>query len=130
MMTEATTFESWAMVEIMGHQQFAGYVTTQVIGGASLIRVDVPEIEVTRYGETKKIEPFTKMFGSASIYCITPCDEATARRAAQSYQSIPFATYVAPTVVALPPPEPEELEAGQDDDSELEDDDDIPDDYR
>lgn len=126
MTAEATTFESWAMVEIMGHQQFAGYVTTQVVGGASLIRVDVPAIEVTRYGEKKKIEPFTKMFGAASIYCITPCDEATARRAAQSYQSIPFATYVAPTFAALPAPDREELEAWQDDDSELEDDDDLP----
>ena len=66
-------FESWAIVEIFGHQTFVGLVTEQTIGGASLIRVDVPA--------TENVAAFTKLFGASAIYCITPCDEATARQA-------------------------------------------------
>jgi len=36
-MVEKSTFESWAIVEVMGHRQFAGLVTEQTIGGASFV---------------------------------------------------------------------------------------------
>ena len=35
-----SSFDSWAIVEIFGHQTFAGRVTEQAIGGASFVRVD------------------------------------------------------------------------------------------
>lgn len=38
-------FESWALVELFGHQRIAGHVTEQQIGGCQFVRVDVPEIE-------------------------------------------------------------------------------------
>jgi len=47
-MSDSKTFESWAIVEVMGHRQFAGYVSEQAIGGASFVRVDVPEVHAGR----------------------------------------------------------------------------------
>lgn len=74
-------FDSWAVVEVMGHRVFAGRVTEQVIAGAGFVRVDVPR--------DSQHEPFTKMIGTASIYAITPCSEAVARKAAAQNQERP-----------------------------------------
>jgi hypothetical protein len=63
-------FEQFAIVELMGHSVISGLVSEQVIGGQPFVRVDVPT--------TQKQLAFTKFFGSGAIYCITPCDEATA----------------------------------------------------
>lgn len=82
-------FEGWAVVEVMGHKKFAGFVSEQVIAGAALIRVDVPETQQRKYisgygGYTAEVKPgYTKLLGVSSIYCITPCNEATARACAQ-----------------------------------------------
>lgn len=62
-------FGTWAMVELFGHTRLAGYVSEFSIGSASYIRVDVPKV-----GSTVP-EPFTKIYGPAAIYCITPCSE-------------------------------------------------------
>ncbi len=43
-------FDTWAVVEVMGHNTYAGRVTEQAIGGASFIRVDVPEIPAAVLG--------------------------------------------------------------------------------
>lgn len=90
--SENETFDSWAIVEIMGHSRFAGHVTEQQIGGSSLVRVDVPAS-----GETPA---FTKLFGPSAIYCISPCTEETARRMVALFESRPFAMYSLPM---LPP---------------------------
>ncbi len=92
--SDAATFESWAIVEIMGHRRFAGFVSEQQIGGASFVRIDVPKIEPA--GEDKGAEPFTKLFGAASIYCITPCTETTARAFAMSQRAKAFAEFSIP----------------------------------
>lgn len=74
----ADSFDAWAIVEIMGHQTFAGRVTEQTIGGASFVRVDVPASD----GKPA----FTKIFGAGSIYCITPVTEEIAKRAVAQHQ--------------------------------------------
>lgn len=76
--------DCWAIVEVMGHKRFAGHVTEQLFGSASLIRVDVPATEQpARYGrEAYTTAEYSKLIGLASIYCITPCTEEVARRAA------------------------------------------------
>lgn len=89
----AEAFDSWGVVEVMGHQTYAGRITEQTIGGQAFVRVDVPEI-----GETP---PFTKLFGSGSIYCITPTSEDVARRvAAQQFKS-PVYLYDVPSTRRL-----------------------------
>ncbi len=41
--TESPKFETWAILEIMGHVKLAGFVTEQTIAGSAFIRIDVPE---------------------------------------------------------------------------------------
>ena len=73
-MTQSQDFDEWAVLEIMGHNRFAGRVMEQSIGGSSFVRIDVPAV-----GDR---QPFTKIFGAGSIYCITPVTEDVARRIA------------------------------------------------
>ncbi len=94
MNAEAQKLEMWAIVEVMGHNRFAGFVTEQPVGGASLLRIDVPEVE----GRAA----FTKFIGVGSIYAITPCTEETARAFAAHYRLRPFHEYDLPR---LPAPE-------------------------
>lgn len=83
-------FETWAIVEVMGHRQFAGFVSEQSIGGSSFVRIDVPANE--QYG----LHAFTKLLGAGSIYAISPCTEETARAFAAQSRSKSFSEYEAP----------------------------------
>jgi len=89
----AEPFASWAVVEVMGHVRMAGMVSEQTIGGAALIRVDVPEVpgHDDEWGRTyPPVAAFTKFLGSGSIYSLTPCTEAVARRAAETFRAAPI----------------------------------------
>lgn len=80
----------WAVVEVMGHKRFAGWVTEQVIAGTGFVRVDVPGV-----GEGEQaIAAFSKFFGTKSIYAITPTDEETARRMAGAIRETPIDRWV------------------------------------
>jgi hypothetical protein len=79
MQAEKKPFETWAIVELMGHNQIAGRVTEEPIAGTALLRVDVPQV-----GEWPG---HTKYFGGGSIYAIHPCTEDIARSAAERLQS-------------------------------------------
>lgn len=106
MSTTTTTlakFEEWAVIEIMGHKRFAGFITEQAIGGASFVRVDVPEIDV---GGGTVMPAFTKLFGAASVYCISPCTEQTARAFAKTLRAESFHRYEAPRLEAHAPTAP------------------------
>lgn len=98
----AEKFDAWAIVEAMGFKKLAGHVTEQSIAGASLIRVDVPEIVV---GDIT-VPSYSKLIGVASIYMITPTDEETARKAAKvlAHQNDPLPVYI--------PPQPKQIPAG------------------
>lgn len=92
-----TKFEEWAVVEVMGHKRFAGLVTEHAMGGTSFVRIDVPQIELP----TGDVLPaFTKLFGAASIYCISPCTEETARAFAATIRAEGFSRYEAPRLEA------------------------------
>ena len=67
-----TTFESWALVELMGHQRIIGKASEVTHFGAPLLRIDVPA-----QGEDAA---YTKFYGGGAIYCITPISEAVAMR--------------------------------------------------
>ena len=75
----------WMIVELFGHQRIAGRFREEEIGGASFIRIDVPE--------TSKRDGFTKYFGASAIYAMTPVDEETAKLAAEAYQNVPVETW-------------------------------------
>lgn len=85
---EATTtdkFESWAIVEIMGHVKLAGMATTQVFGSTVMLRVDVPETD---------LQPaHTQYYGMGSIYSLKPCDEQVARLHANVLNVSPITDY-------------------------------------
>src|SRR6202050_1618587 len=73
---EAEPLKSWALVELFGHQRIVGHVTVDPIDFPGMVRVDVPDLlkdgVVSRPG-------FTRYFGRASIYALTPCTEDTVR---------------------------------------------------
>lgn len=81
-MTEREDFQEWAIVELMGHVQFAGRVSEQSIGGCSFVRLDVPE--------GKGRPAFCKLWGGGAIYCITITDEKTARAVADNLTPLPL----------------------------------------
>lgn len=98
-------FEGWAVVEVFGHQRYAGYVTTEAFGQAVLFRVDVPPLEERErtakhyeYLDGKSIPPgstmkeaavqgYTKYFGPGAIYALTPCTQEAAEKAVAAMQS-------------------------------------------
>ena len=104
-MSEVNPIETWAIVEVMGHRSFAGYVTEQPIGGASFVRVDVPE--VADRGNGPVLKAFTKLLGAGSIYAISPCTEETARAYAAQLRERCFDFYEAPRLPAIEAPESE-----------------------
>jgi len=83
-----TTIQGWAIVELMGHNVIAGQVAEQTIAGAAFLRVDVPGLE----GQPG----FTKLFGGAAIYAITPTTEEMARQAAGRLATRPVSLWVVP----------------------------------
>ena len=93
-MSETRTFEGYAVIELFGHNIIAGYVSEESIGGASFVRVDVPPVD-DRPG-------YTKFFGGAAIYAITPTDEETTQMAAERLLVRPVKTWVVPNPEELP----------------------------
>lgn len=81
-------FEQWCILDIMGHQRFAGLVTEQTLAGASFLRIDIPE--------TKNQPAFTKLFSPSSVYAITPTTEELAKAMAASINNVPISIYDLP----------------------------------
>jgi hypothetical protein len=84
-MSEQAEFKTWAIVEVMGHSEYAGFVSSESIAGAAMLRVDVPE--------TSKRAAFTKYLSTGAIYGISPCTEETARARAESQQATPISSW-------------------------------------
>ncbi len=78
-------FQLTAMVELFGHQRIAGLVTEQNVGGASFIRVDVPE--------TQDQPKFTRLFNPSAIYAINPVSEETMMIMVGQIQSKPISSW-------------------------------------
>lgn len=101
--SEASKFQHWAIVEVMGHQTFAGYVTEEAIAGKGFVRIDVPEVPTQA--------AFTRYCGPDSIYGIQPVSEELARAIAVRLNRAPVSVYV-PEL--YPPQEPKALPHGED----------------
>lgn len=123
-------FEGWAVVEVFGHQRYAGYVTTEAFGQAVLFRVDVPPLEererLTKHygyddagnsippGSTVKeaaVQGYTKYFGPGAIYAMTPCSREVAEEAVAAMQ-----TRKVSIITRAPEPRPALARAHDDDD--------------
>jgi hypothetical protein len=90
-----TTFEGWAIVELFGHNQIAGYVTDAPQFGTSMMRVDVPEVGIN--------PGYTKFFGGGAIYAVTPTTEEVARVAAHQLDVRPVSVWTVPNSLRLSP---------------------------
>lgn len=89
-----TTFESWALVELMGHQRIVGKASEETHFGAPLLRIDVPA-----QGDESA---YTKFYGGGAIYCITPITEAVAMRMLNNVRPDPVPMWDLRTSPALP----------------------------
>jgi len=78
-------FESWAIVELFGHNQIAGRCTEQNIAGTNMLRVDVPETDLN--------PPFSRLLGSGAIYAINPVTEEVAIHWAKSLHVQPLQSW-------------------------------------
>jgi hypothetical protein len=109
--------ETWAIVEVMGHQVYAGFVRQVSVGGAAMIRVDVPELppreeKYESYDDAgklvykKRIIPgvpaFTKLLGVSSIFAITPCSKEAAEAAIERFRARPMNVVDVPGQRSLP----------------------------
>jgi hypothetical protein len=69
-MSEQQAFESWAVLELMGHRQRPGMVKEVEIAGGKMLRVDIP---------MKDGADVTEFYGISSVYSIRPVSEEIAR---------------------------------------------------
>ena len=123
MENEQAKFTGWAIVEMMGHQREAGYVTTESYGQAVLFRVDVPELPERDYilerpawdidniylAAGSKVRrgscgARSRLISPAAVYAINPCTEAAARKAIESS--------IVPRLLLLEAPKERQLAAG------------------
>lgn len=84
-----STVEFWAVIELFGHNTIAGFVTEQSIGGGAFIRIDVPAAD-------EEHSAFTKFYGAAAIYGITPTSEEVALAAVKRLRVRPVSPYTVP----------------------------------
>lgn len=84
MADEEATFAEWAILELMGHRRLAGYVSEATIGGAALLRIDVPGENDTKA---------TQFYAPGAVYCITPTTEDVARSVAARNQPAPVSRW-------------------------------------
>lgn len=72
---DPAAFDEWAIVELMGHRRLAGKVTEAAVFGATMLRLDIWLPGAER-------PAMTQLYGAGAVYCLTPCGEQTARKAA------------------------------------------------
>jgi hypothetical protein len=108
-MEQQSQFEGWAILEIFGHQKYAGFVKTEYYGTACMFRCDVPPLEerqqvtlggcyVASDADSRSWVPpgstvqkcatqgYSKLFGVGAIYSMTPCDQDAALKAVEELQ--------------------------------------------
>lgn len=90
----------------MGHQRIVGKAKEETHFGAPLLRIDVPG--------TDSEAAYTKFYGSAAIYCITPITEAVALRMLANVRPDPVPAWDLRTPPALPAGEIDDEDDGDD----------------
>ena len=123
---DQSDFSGWAKIELMGHNVEIGFVTTRYFGGAALFQIDVPGVE--EHDETliepeyigegwcprgtvvkrPAIDGRTSMVGPSTIYRLTPCTEAVAKKALESRRQRAMAVVSFPAGAQLQAPASDE----------------------
>lgn len=88
------TFQSWAVLELLGHVRTAGLVSEQELFGTKMGRIDIPTADGF----------VTQFFGGSSVYRLTPTTEEIARSVAARNQPAPVHRW------ELPKPQVEQQE--------------------
>ena len=83
-MSEKTSFEGWAILELMGHRRLAGFLSEQEIAGASFLRLDI---------HTDSQAIVTQFYTPQAVYCMTPTTEDVARAMGSRLQPRPVHAY-------------------------------------
>ncbi len=78
-------FETWALLEIMGHVKIAGKIRERNVFGVVMCEIEVPAIG--------NVPAWSKMYGGASIYSVTPLSEEDAKRKAEMLSAKPYETW-------------------------------------
>ena len=134
------SFSGWALIEIMGHQHEAGYVTTEYYGDKAMFRVDVPEIpareetltrpqwtdtELLPIGaviQKEAIAGRTCMLNPGAIYRMNPATEEAVRAAiaANQRRAIKVISLPSPSAerILLPGEQEDDIDDYQDEDNE------------
>ncbi len=103
---ENDKFESWGILELMGHRRLAGKLMETNIAGGAFLRIDIP---------AKEGKQSSQFYSPASIYCITPTTEEIARAIAINNQPEPAYKWEFPQLA-------QRHDFGIDDDSRIDDD--------
>lgn len=90
MENKTETFDSWALVELFGHQKIVGKVTEATLAGGAFIRVDVPDFEGDK--------GFTRYFGPGAIYSLNPIAEDVAQKLLRGNRNEPVKRFELPQI--------------------------------
>lgn len=82
-------FESWCLLELMGHRKLAGFVREATIAGGSFLRIDV-------FPGQAAVATITQFYPPGSVYALTPITEDLARRFASQAKPEPVAEWELP----------------------------------
>ncbi len=85
-------FETWAIVELLGHVKIAGLVSEEERFGTKMGRIEIP-------GPDGKF--VTQYFAGGSVYRITPTTEEIARSVAKNNAPSPVHRWELPSPAAL-----------------------------
>lgn len=89
-------FDSWAVLELMGHRRLGGRVREVTLAGGAFLRIDVPAA-----GE---VPGFTQFYPPGSVYCLTPTTEEIATAIAARARHEPVSRYELPKLPAAAGP--------------------------
>lgn len=75
-MADEKPFESWAILELMGHRTRHGFLREVEIAGGKMFRIDIPVTEA---------ESVTEYYGCSAVYSMRPATEQLVRDMMASY---------------------------------------------
>jgi len=85
---EKEQFDSWAILELMGHRRLAGRVSEVELAGHGMLRIDVPTAAPGGF--------ITQYYSPSSMYALSPTTEEIARAVAKRNRPEPVYAFELP----------------------------------